>query len=143
MAGIVVGMDGSAGSRHALAWALEEGKLRDTEVRAVFVLERQYVDPEWASLMKPPIEQLREEAERLLQEWVEKAGVSPGRLRQEVVVAKRQGPAKTLLDAAEGAELVVVGSRGGGGFHGLLLGGVSQQVLHHTGCPVVVVPPGD
>jgi nucleotide-binding universal stress UspA family protein len=45
-----------------------------------------------------------------------------------------------LLGAAKGADLVVVGSRGVGGFRGLLLGSVSQQVAHHAACPVVVVP---
>ncbi len=50
-------------------------------------------------------------------------------------------PARVLLQAAEGATALVVGSRGHGGFVGLLLGSVSQQCSHHAPCPVVVVPP--
>jgi nucleotide-binding universal stress UspA family protein len=49
-------------------------------------------------------------------------------------------PADALCAEAEGAELLVVGSRGLGGFHGLLVGSVSQQCVHHAPCPVVVVP---
>ena len=51
-------------------------------------------------------------------------------------------PAKSLMDASEGADLLVVGTRGGGGFGTLILGSVSSQVVHHAKCPVVVVPAG-
>jgi len=51
------------------------------------------------------------------------------------------GPAATILRAAESADLVVVGSRGRGGLKGLFLGSVSRQVVHHSPCPVLVVPP--
>jgi nucleotide-binding universal stress UspA family protein len=50
-------------------------------------------------------------------------------------------PVQALLDEADGAELIVVGSRGRGGFTGMLLGSVSQAVLHHAACPVAVVHP--
>jgi nucleotide-binding universal stress UspA family protein len=141
MGGVVVGVDGSEGSRKALVWAIEEGKLRGSEVRACYVLDRRYVEPEWASLMSPPIDELRKEAAGRLAEIVAEAGGDQG-VRQEVLVPEGQGSAKTLLDAAGDADLLVVGSRGHGGFQGLLLGSVSQQVLHHAPCPVVVVPGG-
>jgi nucleotide-binding universal stress UspA family protein len=141
MAGIVVGVDGSDGSRRALAWAIDEGKLRGLEVRACYVLDRRYVEPEWASLMSPPLDELRKEAVARLAEIVADAGAGQG-VRQEVLVPQGQGSAKTLLDAARDANLLVVGSRGHGGFQGLLLGSVSQQILHHAPCPVVVVPAG-
>jgi hypothetical protein len=50
-------------------------------------------------------------------------------------------PAQALIDESDGAELVVVGSHGRGGFTGMLLGSVSQAVLHHAACPVAVVHP--
>jgi nucleotide-binding universal stress UspA family protein len=78
-------------------------------------------------------------AEELLRKTVEPAlATRPG-----VHVTTRAGqgpPARTLIDAAAGADLLVVGSRGRGGFAGLLLGSVSQQVVNHAPCPVVVVP---
>jgi nucleotide-binding universal stress UspA family protein len=58
------------------------------------------------------------------------------------VVALSGFPAKTLIDASEDSDLVVVGSRGGGGFGALFMGSVSSQVVHHAKCPVVVVPMG-
>lgn len=139
MGGIVVGVDGSEGSRKALEWAVAEAKLRGSEVRACYVLDRRYVEPEWASLMAPPVEELRKEAAARLAKIVEDVVDAEG-IRQEVLVPEGQGSAKTLLDAAVDADLLVVGSRGHGGFQGLLLGSVSQQVLHHAPCAVVVVP---
>jgi nucleotide-binding universal stress UspA family protein len=56
-------------------------------------------------------------------------------------VVTEGSPARTLLDEARGADLLVVGSRGRGGFAGLLLGSVSQHCVHHAPCPVVVVRP--
>jgi len=140
MGGIVVGMDGSKGSAQALRWALEEARLRGTEVRACFVVDRIYTEPEWASLIIPSADELLREGKRLLANAVTK--VEGGEdVRQEVLIGEGHGPAKALLDAASDADMLVVGSRGRGGFQGLLLGSVSQQVLHHAKCPVVVVPP--
>jgi nucleotide-binding universal stress UspA family protein len=109
------------------------------DVRACYVLERVYSEPEWASVMIPPIDELRREAAHRLSEAVAKAGGGDG-VRQEVLTPKGHGAAKALLDAASEADMLVVGSRGRGGFQGLLLGSVSQQVLNHAPCPVVVVP---
>jgi nucleotide-binding universal stress UspA family protein len=137
MRGIVVGVDGSDGSRNALAWALAEARLRGVNVHAVHVWSSPSVG---AAPLAPPLidfEQLEDEARTLLDDVIAQADA------REVVVHKHvyEGyPSRCLLDAAGEADLVVVGSRGRGGFAGLLLGSVSQQVAHHASCPVVVVP---
>jgi nucleotide-binding universal stress UspA family protein len=85
-----------------------------------------------------------EEIRHSAQEAVDKAAVALGDQQpQSVAVVALSGfPAKTLIDASENSDLVVVGSRGGGGFGALFMGSVSSQVVHHAKCPVVVVPMG-
>lgn len=134
---IVVGVDGSDQAITALEWALDEGRLRGAEVAVVHAF---YLFPdlsETAVLTEEPDMFLR--AEELLRKTVEPAlATRPG---VHMTTRALQGPpARTLLDAAAGADLLVVGSRGRGGFAGLLLGSVSQQCVHHAPCPVVVVP---
>ncbi|ABI55670.1 universal stress protein [Alkalilimnicola ehrlichii MLHE-1] len=144
MGSIVVGVDGSEGSRRALLAALEEARLRKLPLRTVYVLDRRYLDPEWGVLVAPPIKELEKEARGILEKLVasvadQAKGVD---VQQEVVLAEKHGTARTLLDHASDAELLVVGSRGHGGFAGLLLGSVSHQVLQFADCPVLVVPRG-
>lgn len=132
---IVVGVDGSPGSRAALQWAAEEARLRNARLEAVHCWAYHPVGTELAFLDPAVFE---EGASTLLNEAAADLGDTG-----EVVLDLRlvQGPAaRSLLDAAEGATLLVVGARGHGGFSGLLLGSVSQQVVHHAPCPVVIVP---
>ncbi|RLK51442.1 nucleotide-binding universal stress UspA family protein [Alkalispirillum mobile] len=144
MGSIVVGVDGSEGSRRALLVALEEAKLRKLALRAIYVLDRRYLDPEWGALISPPIKELEKEAKAIVEKLVasvadEAKGVD---VQQEVVLAEKHGTARTLLDHGSDATMLVVGSRGHGGFSGLLLGSVSHQVLQFANCPVLVVPQG-
>jgi nucleotide-binding universal stress UspA family protein len=135
---IVVGVDGSDQAIAALEWALDEGQLRGAEVEVIHAAYLFFPDlSETAVITEEPNMVLR--AEELLRKTVEPAlATRPG---VQVTTRAVQGPpARTLLDAAAGADLLVVGSRGRGGFAGLLLGSVSQQVVHHAPCPVVVVP---
>ncbi|MDP1806514.1 MAG: universal stress protein [Acidimicrobiales bacterium] len=128
---VVVGVDGSQEAQLALTWAAEEAKLRGARLRVVHV---------WSYLAQPG-ESFDptygdDDARRLLEESV--AG-----LRDEVDVELAPVcdlPARGLLDSAHDADLLVVGARGMGGFRGLLLGSVSQQVAQHSPCPVVIVP---
>ena len=84
-----------------------------------------------------------EEIRKSAQEAVDKAAAALGDQPKSVSVVALSGfPAKTLIDASENSDLVVVGSRGGGGFGALFVGSVSSQVVHHAKCPVVVVPTG-
>jgi nucleotide-binding universal stress UspA family protein len=138
MAMIVVGVDGSEESKEALRWALEEARLRDATLRAVYAWHNPYL---LAPGFGPPEDfrpdALREQAAETL-DAVIKEVVGTSDVNVDTVVV--EGPAgSVLVEAAEGAELLVVGSRGHGGFVGLLLGSVSQQCVTHAPCPVLVV----
>lgn len=139
MGRIVVGVDGSEAASDALRWAVEEARLREDEVKVVFAYvaamagREEMGFPEHPSSEKELEDAAYEALDRIL---VDVAGAS------DVPVTGRieRGPAaRVLIDAARGADLLVVGSRGVGGFRGLLLGSVSQQVVTHAPCPVVVV----
>jgi nucleotide-binding universal stress UspA family protein len=135
---IVVGVDGSPGAREALRFALEEARLRDASVAAVFVWSLPLVADVPAALLPATLSDFREEAVEALDAALEEVSDTGGVEIERVVV--EGPPARELVAAAEGADLLVVGSRGRGGFAGLLLGSVSQQCAHHAPCPVVIVP---
>jgi len=139
---IVAGVDGSEASKEALHWALEEARLRQTQLRVVCAWARPqvggriYIPPD---LSDP--ERLRQAAQEQLDGFVDEvAGESPGVELERVAVEGSAG--KVLVEAAEDAELLVIGSRGRGGFAGLLLGSVSGQCAQHAPCPVVIVRGG-
>lgn len=132
---IVAGVDGSAASRLALEWAVTEARLRGGQVRAVTAWEFPPVTVGMEGLIHNP-DIFPQAARRLQNEALKEVGSGAVPVTGDVV----QGhPATVLLKAAEDADLLVVGSRGFGGFTGLLLGSVSTQVLHHSPCPVLVV----
>jgi nucleotide-binding universal stress UspA family protein len=138
---VVVGVDGSSLSDRAVAYAFEEASLREASLVAVHA---------WADLeYENPVHRARTlveggpqevDEERLLAErlagWQEKYPDVP----VERVIA-RDKPRHELLQRSVTAQLVVVGSRGRGGFRGLLLGSTSQALLHHAECPVMIVRP--
>jgi nucleotide-binding universal stress UspA family protein len=145
---IVVGVDGSPGSISALRWAIDEAGVRRTPLDVVLVFPYEHPAGEpWPLSLTPEytaerLEEARRDAEHelgaLLKDHLPddaKAEIRP------LVVAGH--PAKRLLRLAEDADLLVVGSRGLGGFRGLVLGSVSMQCVQHATCPVVVVPPDD
>jgi nucleotide-binding universal stress UspA family protein len=91
-----------------------------------------------SGLLPALLADLREDAEKALDVALGEVDTSGVEVERVVV----EGPAGgALVEASRGAELLVVGSRGRGGFKGLLLGSVSQQCAHHAECPVVIVPP--
>lgn len=133
---IVVGVDGSTGGREALRFAMAEARLRGAELQAVSAWRYPYSYGE--SLVIVSDDDLKAAAERGLIEAIAAAGEQVG-VQVEPVV--RQGrAASVLLESAADADMLVVGSRGRGGFAGLLLGSVSQKCVQHAPCPVVVVP---
>jgi nucleotide-binding universal stress UspA family protein len=135
---IVVGIDGSDRSKMALRWALEEARLRGASMRVVYAWnEYPMVIPGGPVLPYDP-EELKRSAQELVERLVEETLGTPQDV--EITAVALLGPAAgVLVDAAVGAEMLVVGSRGHGGFAGLLLGSVSQQCVHHAPCPVVIV----
>jgi nucleotide-binding universal stress UspA family protein len=136
---IVVGVDGSQHSLDALRWGVAEAALRDAKVVAVhaFVAAQTMTGYGGLYVMELDFQALREAARGLLEEAID-AAVPNAPVEIEPVVAEGL-PTAVLVAAADDASLLVVGSRGRGGFKGLLLGSVSQQVAHHAPCPVVVV----
>lgn len=139
MANIVVGVDGSEHSKHALRWALEEARLRSASLRAVHA----WLMPPYNGYgfgVTPMIEPgvLSEAAGELLDKAVDEVVGKATDVQVERKVVEGLA-AQTLVEESEGADLLVVGSRGHGGFAGLLLGSVSQQCAHHAPCPVVIV----
>ena len=141
MSRIVVGVDGSEGAVQALRFAIEEARIRGAELRAVSAW---HVPPAvygtgWAPA-STDLDEFRKLAEASLRESVAEAGATEAGI--EVTPVVREGhPVDLLLAESEGAALLVLGTRGLGGFKGLLLGSVSQQCAHHAACPVVIVPP--
>jgi nucleotide-binding universal stress UspA family protein len=131
---IVAAVDGSANSRTALVRAAEEARSH------VGILHVLYA---WNYLDQAHLESFsagygEAEALRWLEELVDETlAARPEGTRVTVV---NDHAARALIDASEGAWTVVIGSRGLGGFRGLLLGSVSQQVVHHARCAVLVVP---
>jgi nucleotide-binding universal stress UspA family protein len=142
MSGIVVGVDGSDGSKHALEWAAAEARLRGVPLKAVLSWQwptSLYTEAGWAGIDGEVIDDFRALAEQRLDETCAALADADGlELRRAVV----EGPAASVLvEAAAAADLLVVGTRGHGGFAGLLLGSVSQQLAHHSPCALVIVPP--
>ena len=142
---IVVGVEGSGYARAALIWALEEAHHWGAVVEVVTCYSPTYV-PAAPDLGYVPLDSfdLAAEVEKMQGEVIESA-VEASDFGDEVEVRRvlqKGRPADTLMTAAEGATMLVVGNRGRGGFAGLRLGSVSQAIAHHSPCPLVIVRTG-
>jgi nucleotide-binding universal stress UspA family protein len=143
MPGIIVGIDGSVHSRRALEWAISEAVIRRRPITVLAV--HQAVGGFWGPVRYPDDADLAEHALKAAREETGNAldklgqGARPPSVDVQVVIGL---PGDEILNAAQGADMIVVGSRGSGGFKKLLMGSVSLQVTHHTRCPVVVIPDG-
>jgi nucleotide-binding universal stress UspA family protein len=138
---IVVGVDGSQAAAAALEFAAGEAVLREARLRVVCAWEIPVV--EYGDGFVPPpapetVDALRVRARQIADDALATAQKLQPPLEGEALAVEGQA-ADALLEQADSAELIVVGSRGLGGFKSLLLGSVSQQVVHHATCPVVVV----
>jgi nucleotide-binding universal stress UspA family protein len=135
---VVVGIDGSALSEAALAFAFDAASERRAPLQAVHAWRDAMIDTSVSLLIDWDAVEAEEQAllaERLAG-WAAKY---PDVAVERVVALDR--PAHALRERSVGAQLLVVGSRGRGGFAGMLLGSVSQTLLHHAACPVVIVRP--
>lgn len=138
---IVAGIDGSPASKAALEWALDEARLRDATLEIVHAW--QYPAIAMSPLGAAPVpviapDDIDKAAEKVARDTVAEVVGSQDAVSVETTVT-RGHPAEVLLAASNGADLLVVGSRGHGGFTGMLLGSVSSDVVHHAACPVVVI----
>ena len=138
---IVVGVDGSKSSRAALSWAYDEATHHGASLTVISTWHPPALPmtPPYGS--HPPegyVSQPQSDALDLLQKLV--ADLEERNPRVDVRTVSEQGnPAEVLIERSKEADLMVVGSRGHGGFAGMLLGSVSQHLVAHAECPVVVV----
>ena len=144
MPGVIVGVDGSDHSRYALRWAIQEAVLRHVPL-TVLTVHPDPVRPAtgiyWGLRTYPENSFDPDLVRAAVQEFVDKVASENGGTVPEVTVSVATGDAaEELLRASRDADMLVVGSRGGGGFARLLLGSVSSQVMHHAECPVVAIP---
>lgn len=141
MGGIVVGIDGSRHSQRALEWAMNEATLRHTPLT---VLSVHHVIRGWTGADAGPYPgdaELVEETRVAAQQATDKALAALSGPHPDVHVKAVKGvPAEMLVAEAADADMIVVGSRGAGGFERLTLGSVGDQVARHAHCPVVIVP---
>jgi nucleotide-binding universal stress UspA family protein len=131
---IVVGVDGSAHARRALDWALREARLRDGRCLLIHAYS---LGAATSAGGVGAAEQITTSAAAVLDHELAFARESGLKVEGRTVLG---GAAKALLEAARGADLLVVGTRGLGAFKGALLGSVSTACIHHATGPVVVIP---
>ena len=144
MSGIIVGVDGSGHSQRALEWAMKEATLRHAPLTVLTVHEaiRGYYGgvssfPEDPELTEKARMAAQAEADQVL------AGLGDSRPESVTVQAVNGFPVEEFVNVSKDADLIVLGSRGVGGFTRLMLGSVSSQVAQHAHCPVTIIPPED
>jgi nucleotide-binding universal stress UspA family protein len=143
MPGIIVGIDGSAHSRRALEWAINEAAVRRAPLTVLTVQQdftgfwgpTAYLYRQDSGLVEQGAKEAQAETDNVLDRLG--AGSRPPSVTVRAVTGL---PAEEILNAARQADMIVVGSRGAGGFKKLLMGSVSMHVTHHAHCPVVVIP---
>jgi nucleotide-binding universal stress UspA family protein len=145
---IVVGIDASPASVEALRRAAEEARHRGASLEVVYVFSPPEqtsawpVPPELAEDRTAAVEAARAEAYAKLGEWLEEVDVDLEGIDLSWTTIPDHRPARALVERSVDADLVVVGSRGRGGFAGLKLGSVSEQVARHAKAPVLIVREG-
>jgi nucleotide-binding universal stress UspA family protein len=142
MPGITVGVDGSGHSQRALDWAIREAGIRNASLTVLAVHE--VAGSAWTNnpISYPADQPEQEKIRQAAQETVQKAVDAAGEPKPASVTVRAVSgiAAQELIAASADSDLVVVASRGGGGFAKLVLGSVTSKVVNHASCPVVVIP---
>ena len=139
MSVIAVGVDGSEGAAAALRWAAAEARLRRSKLRVVHAWHVPTIAYAGSNFVPPASfeDDLGQAAQTGLAQWLDAASSDLEGIEVDSQVIEGH-PAAVLIEAAADAELIVVGSRGLGGFSEMLLGSVSHQVAQRAHCPVVI-----
>ncbi len=134
---VVVGVDGSEASSQAVAWAATY----ITRVGGTLELVTAW---HWPPSYGFPLAAIDFDIEGAARDLVEKAATQVSLPPERIVTSVVEGqPAQRLVDASKRSDVLVVGSRGHGGFSGLLLGSVSAHCVHQAHCPVIVIRPAE
>jgi nucleotide-binding universal stress UspA family protein len=144
MSGIVVGVDGSGHSQRALERAMNEAAIR--HVPLIVITVHQAIVGYFGGVVTSPQDlELTEQVQAAVKAETDKAlaGLDGSRPESVTVKAVHGFPVEELVSASKEADMVVLGSRGAGGFTRLMLGSTAGQVVQHAYCPVLIVPPED
>ena len=144
MPGIVVGVDGSGHSQRALEWAMNEAVVRHLPL-TVLTVHPAIVGYSGGVLITPQDVELTEQTQSAVKTETDKvlAGLNGPHPESVTVKAVHGFPVEELVNAGKEADMIVLGSRGVGGFTRLMLGSTADQVVRHAHCPVLIVPPED
>ncbi len=144
MSGILVGVDGSGHSQRALEWAMKEAALRQVPL-TVLTVHPAIVGYFGGVVTTPGDLELTEKAQAAVKEEADRVLSSLDDPHPESVTVKAVHgfPVEELINASKGADMIVLGSRGMGGFTRMLLGSTAGQVVQHAHCPVLIIPPDD
>ena len=144
MPGIIVGVDGSGHSQRALEWAMKEAAMRHAPL-TVLAVHPAVVGYFGGVVTSEGDLELTEQTQAAVKVEADRAlAVLSGPYPESVTVKAVHGfPVEELVSASKGADMVVLGSRGVGGFSRMLMGSTAGQVVQHAHCPVLIIPPED
>ena len=144
MPGIIVGVDGSGHSQRALIRAIKEAAAHHVPL-TVLTVHQAIMGFGGGPVVYPEDLTETERVREAAQAETDKALAEAGEPRPEsvAVTAVHGFPPEVLIEASRDADMIVLGSRGAGGFGHLMMGSVTSQVAHHASCPILIVPPAD
>ena len=144
MPGIIVGVDGSGHSQRALEWAMKEAAMRHAPL-TILTVHPAIVGYFGGVVTSPGDLELTEQTQAAVKVEADRVLAALNGPHPEAVTVKAVHgfPAEELVNASKGADIVVLGSRGVGGFSRMLMGSTAGLVVQHAYCPVLIVPPED